>query len=418
MNGQDPDDVRPAWAVRMRAEREARGWSQPDAVRAMRAHYSDGTGKALPDEASLLRSWKRWEKGTYQPDGFYAPIVARMFGTVTAAIFPNPRGESAVITGAGMDTSEIISRLRASDVSSSTIEALAITTDRLCSEYPYLPSEQLYVEGRAWLQRITSLLDQRLTLPQHREVLTLAGWIALLVGCVEYDMGRRADAEATRKIAVSLGEDADNHDIGGWAQEMSAWFSLTQDNMRGVITAADAGQELAANRPVSVQLAAQRAKAWARLGDRRQLEVALDTGRSILEKLTAPTNLDNHFVVDPAKFDFYSMDCYRIIGEDRLAEIHANEVIRTSTDLDGTPRKPMRIAEAHVALGVVAARSGDLDRAVAEGALALQGERKSLPSLLLASNELANVLNSRYPREQQTKAYLDQLVTLTTSPAA
>jgi hypothetical protein len=50
---------RPAWARRMRAEREARGWSQTDAVRALRAHSAE----PLADEGALLRNWKRWESG-------------------------------------------------------------------------------------------------------------------------------------------------------------------------------------------------------------------------------------------------------------------------------------------------------------------------------------------------------------------
>ncbi len=61
---------------------------------------------------------------------------------------------------------------------------------------------------------------------------------------------------------------------------------------------------------VTVQLAAQEAKAWARIGDRRQTEVALDRGRRLLDSMPYPENLDNHFVVDPTKFDFYAMDCY------------------------------------------------------------------------------------------------------------
>jgi hypothetical protein len=69
-----------------------------------------------------------------------------------------------------------------------------------------------------------------------------------------------------------------------------------------------------------------------------------------------PDNLDNHFVVDPAKFDFYAMDCYRIVGEDQLADIAAHEVIASSTDFDGTLRKPMRVPEAEITLGVLAAR--------------------------------------------------------------
>lgn len=99
----------------------------------------------------------------------------------------------------------------------------------------------------------------------------------------------------------------------------------------------------------------------------------LDKGRSLLESLPYPEDTDHHFVVDPAKFDFYAMDCYRIAGEDRLAEMYAREVIRSSTGPDGTERKPMRNAEARITLGVVAARAGDLDQAVSHGRQALEG---------------------------------------------
>ncbi|NEW59635.1 XRE family transcriptional regulator, partial [Nocardia cyriacigeorgica] len=80
------------------------------------------------------------------------------------------------------------------------------TAERLCCEYPYTDPHELHVEGTNWLRRITSLLDGRLTLAQHREVLELAGWVALLVGCVDYDLGRRTTAEATRRAARSLGQ--------------------------------------------------------------------------------------------------------------------------------------------------------------------------------------------------------------------
>jgi hypothetical protein len=106
---------------------------------------------------------------------------------------------------------------------------------------------------------------------------------------------------------------------------------------------------------VAVQLAAQEAKAWARIGDRRQTEVALDRGRRLLDAMPYPENLDHHFVVDPTKFDFYAMDCYRLLADDKLAENLANEVIQASTDFDGRERAPMRLAEARITLGVVAA---------------------------------------------------------------
>ena len=122
-----------------------------------------------------------------------------------------------------------------------------------------------------------------------------------------------------------------------------------------------------------------------------------------------PENLDNHFVVDPTKFDFYAMDCYRHLAEDRMAETLADEVIRSATDFDGTERAPMRLAEARVTLGVVAARQGDVERAIHHGEQALEGQRKSLPSLAMVSRDLTRVLRQKYPQEPTTKVFLEQL---------
>jgi hypothetical protein len=125
-----------------------------------------------------------------------------------------------------------------------------------------------------------------------------------------------------------------------------------------------------------------------------------------------PQNLDHHFVVDPTKFDFYAMDCYRQLGEDRMAETLADEVIRSSTDFDGSERAPMRTAEARVTLGVVAARQGDIDEAAAYGKQALSGQRQSLPSLVMVSRDLTRILKDRYSAEPTAKSYLDNLHTL------
>jgi hypothetical protein len=184
----------------------------------------------------------------------------------------------------------------------------------------------------------------------------------------------------------------------------------------GVVAAARAGTEVAPHHSVAIQLSAQEAKAWARIGDHRATEVALDKGRRLLEAMPYPDNLDHHFVVDPTKFDFYTTDCYRYLAEDRLAETLATGVIQASTDFDGTKRAPMRLAEARITLGVVAARQGDLEQAIHHSTRALSASRKSLPSLLMASRDLTRVLNDQYPGELGTQAYLDQLRALSSLP--
>ncbi len=416
-------DDRPAWARRMTNERKTRGWSQAEAVRAMRAHapMREHEKTQLPSDASLLRQWKRWEAGEVQPKEFYQPIIAATFGTVTHAMFPvapQRDPDADVLAMTGMDTLELVSRLQRSDLDPATLDGLRIMADRLCSEYPFMPADQLLAEGRAWLRRITALQGQRVTLQQHREILVQAGWVALLVGCVEYDTGNRQAAETTRQAALSLGVEADHGEIIGWAHEMRAWINLTSGDYHGVVAASRAGHDVTPHSGVAVQLAGQEAKAWARIGDRRQTEVALDRGRRLLDAMPYPENLDHHFVVDPTKFDFYAMDCYRMLADDKMAENLANEVVQASTDFDGKERAPMRLAEARITLGVVAARQGDLDEAVRQGEHALNGQRKSLPSLLMASRDLTRVLNDLYPAETSTQQYLDHLQALSQGPAA
>jgi hypothetical protein len=298
----------------------------------------------------MLRRVKSWEAGDHVPDGFYRPLIAKTFGTVTAAAWPQPsqhESDTTLFAATGIDTLEIVSRIRSSSIDRTTLDALRITVDQLCCEHRHAPADQLVLEGRQWLRRITGLLDRRMTLSQHRELLTLAGVLAELVGCVEYDMSAHRAAESTRRAALSLGEEAEDPEVIGWAHEMWAWFSLTQGDYRGVIHAAEIGAAQAPGARVAVLLAAQRAMAWARIGDRRQAQAALDQCRALQERMPYPDNLDHHFAVDPAKCDYYAMDVYRILGanhpdsnENRLARVYAEDVVAPHGSLRAGGRHP------------------------------------------------------------------------------
>jgi hypothetical protein len=154
-----------------------------------------------------------------------------------------------------------------------------------------------------------------------------------------------------------------------------------------------------------VQLLAQEAKSWARMGNQRNVVRALEKGRVLLDSLPYPEQPENHFVVDPDKFDFYAMDCYRIIGDDRLAEVHAYETIRKATTLDGTDLAPMRRAEAEITLGVIAARQGVIKEALDRGYKALGIGRRSQPSLLMVSSELDRILQENHSKNNEVQAF-------------
>lgn len=395
------------WARRIRRERDLRGWTQKECVRRLRLQ----TTRILPDDEALLRQWKRWEGGQNLPSFDYQKLIAALFNSVSGALFAAPRDPQQILSSAvaETDTTDLLARLQRSSVDTAALEALRLTADRLCSDYPVVSAHQLLVESRGWLTRVGDMLESRVTLAQHRELLSIGGLLALLVGCLEMDTGAGTRAEATRRSALTLGTEADDLSVVGWAYEMTAWFSLTRGDYASVLAAAEAGISAAGERSVSVQLHAQEAKAWARVGDRARVEVALDRGRRLLEDLPAPADVNHHFQVDPQKYDFYAMDTARLVGQDRMADGLANEVIASSTDWTGRVVAPMRVAEALITKGVVSARAGDLDAAVGYGRQALDGDRQSIPSLVMVSRELGELLSRQYGGEQEAEEYIEEL---------
>ncbi|MFI5492294.1 helix-turn-helix domain-containing protein [Actinoplanes sp. NPDC051859] len=325
--------------------------------------------------------------------GARGDIVAAAHLEVAAAADPRP-----------WESAELLRRVQANDAAPATVEALHATVFELCCQYATRPAVELRAEAHGWMREVARLLHRPTGLAAHRELLVAAGWLALVVGCVEYDLGMRAGAEATRTAARQLGEEAGHPEIVAWSWELGAWFALTQSRYRDVAAAARTGSAVAPGGSAAVQLAGQEAKACARLGDRAGVQDALLRGRKLLDRLPVPERPDHHFVVDPDKWDFYAMDAYRLAGEDGRAATHARTVLRLGAGPD-VEKAPMRMAEARLTLAAVAARAGDLEQAVATGIGALGAGRKSLPSLLMVAGELDVELHRRFPGEAAAEEF-------------
>jgi hypothetical protein len=197
-------------------------------------------------------------------------------------------------------------KMRRTDVGKETIEQLEVVVEQLCCEYAWRDPDELRRDAKSWLQYISQLLDGPCTLRDHRDLLVNAGWLMLLIGCLDYDLGRVRQAELTRVAAQGLGKETGHGEIVAWSFELSAWFALTQGRLRSVADYAEAGTKAAPNASVAVQLAAQSAKAQARMGDKESVQSTLDHGFRLLAKHEHPTRPENHFVIDPTKWDFYT----------------------------------------------------------------------------------------------------------------
>ena len=377
-------DVHPT-AVRLRHEREARGWSRRDLLDQMiAAGYLP-----LTSDQNMIRTIARWETEGVHPNRPHQQVLARVYGTAVLTLF-GPAAADPVWPP--VDPAETLARIHRSDLDPGTLDDLAITVDRLCTAYSAGDPTELIGDAALWLAEIDRALTGRATARQTRGLHDAAAWLALLAGCLYNDLGDRARAEGMRATGGLLARDAGDRRAVAWSHEMRVWFALCDGELHAAIVAADAGIAAAPASDVAVQLHGQQAEAWARLGDRHQAAAALDQARQVLDGLAWPANPGNHFTVDPPKFRKARMRLAVLLGDVDTATIEADAVIREGLRPDGSHRQPMRVADAHGSLAVVAARAGDVEGAVRHAHTALDVPRVSRPSLQLVIGEALAVL--------------------------
>ncbi|MFI6636305.1 hypothetical protein ACIBI7_46115 [Nonomuraea fuscirosea] len=408
--------------VRLRAWRNERHLSRAQMADQVNATPTGVAEKLTCDEERV----RRWEAGEVRwPRTPYRLALTQLTGMEPEALgFSQTRQTSSRLIEAQVipadalraeadlyGTMELAQQLQASDVGTGTLEALAEAVDLLCRAYPVVPAGTLRDRTQKRLAQINRLLSGRLTLDQHRELLVITGWLTALLGCVHYDLGEREEAETARRAAFEMGRQVGHGELMGWAHEMSAWFALVEGRYEDVVASARMGQAVAGTSSAMVQLTLQEARGLARIGDRREADRALTRGAEVLSTLPMPEHPDHHFVFDHAKWVFYAATCYTWLSDDDRAEEHARETIQMHMRSDGTSNAPMRVADAHIDLGIVHARRGDLDAAVDQGLAAFDIDRRSLTDLVHRAGDLDRVLRQRYRREALAEEFHERFVT-------
>jgi transcriptional regulator with XRE-family HTH domain len=369
-----------------------------------------GVADRLPCDEERIR---RWESGEVRwPSPPYRRALKELTGLEPAQLGFIPSGRTAQpparIEAADafrseaelVDTLDLARMVTSSDLGQGTLDALQEAAELLCRAYPSASAGELRARTKQRLNYISRLLQGRLTLAQHRELLVTIGWLALLLGCVHYDLGEREQAEAARQAAYQAGLQAGHGEIIAWSYEMAAWFALTEGRYHDVIDYARAGQQHAGLTNAMIQLVLQQARGQARLRQRRDVHASLDHGARLLEQLPKPEHPENHFVFDHTKWIFYAATCYTWLGDDQPAEEHARELIAYHTRPDGSSNAPMRTAMSHIDLGLIRARHGNLDEAVHHGLTAFSYDRKTEASLLSHAADLDQLFSDRYPGER------------------
>jgi tetratricopeptide (TPR) repeat protein len=306
-------------------------------------------------------------------------------------------------------TPELARLLDGADIGTGTVDALEEATDLLCRSYPKTPSFELQIRVKKRLGHVIDLLGKRITIDQHRKLLVVAGWMTALLGCIHYDMQEHEEAEIARQIASQIAKEANEPNLLAWTYEMSAWFAQVEHRYEDIIEAADIGLQIKNTGSVGVQLHLQKAKGYARLGDPRETQNALNEASSILGRLPAPQHPDHHFVFDHSKWMHYAATIYTWLGDNPRAKEHAVEVINDHVRADGSSRAPMRTAEARLSLATIQASEGDLEGAVALARSAYEFDTKPLSDLISRGQDLDRILRARYGGHSLVKEFHEYL---------
>ncbi|MGX6607602.1 helix-turn-helix domain-containing protein [Micromonosporaceae bacterium Da 78-11] len=332
-----------------------------DELRRLR-HERGLSYRALAEAAHYGKSYlEDLEKGRKLPNVALAARLdetLRAGGRLTATLrTPAPQDAEAEI-----EALELAQRVSASDVSTETLDRLALTFDTMAMGYATTPPAELLPRVRQHLGYVGRLLDSRKTLGQHHQLIVTGAWFSLLRATLHIDLRQAAAADAHLQTAGELAEQVGHQEIIAWCVETKAWDALTGGDYRQALELSRHAQELApANGSAIVQATAQEGRAWARLGEQNETRRVLERVDRLAAARPTPEHPEHHYQYDPAKAHSYAATTLAWSG-DPAAEAVARDVI---TELRAAGARPRRVASAQLDLGLALLAADKPDEAAA-----------------------------------------------------
>src|SRR5882724_2992340 len=154
-----------AFGQRVRALRTERGWSLADLA------------VAIPCDKGHL---SRIETGARRPTAELARRIDDVLGARGDVVAASHLDVVAADDAKPWETAELLRRVQANDAAPATIESLHATVFELCCQYATRPPADLRGEAHGWMREVARLLRRPTGLAAHQELLTAAGWLALL----------------------------------------------------------------------------------------------------------------------------------------------------------------------------------------------------------------------------------------------
>ncbi|MFF4988726.1 hypothetical protein ACFY19_16125 [Streptosporangium saharense] len=379
-------------AVRLRAGRRGKLWTQRDLARELANAADPRTRARLPERESLIRMIKNWEAGKHRPKDPYPVLYCRVFGTNGSALFSDDDDDTSIQLDEETEALELARRVAASDVGGETLDRLEEIVDNLATAYQGTPPAELLGRIRQHLTYVLHLVEAKKTFVEHRRLLAAGGWLSLLASTCHIDL-RQFEAAATwLRTATQLARHAEHPEIEAWCLETEAWQAVTTADYRRALTLTRGAQALAPRKSSAfIQATAQEGRIWARLGSGPETRDALNRVAQLVSPLSMPDRPEHHYRYDPSKSEAYVATTLSWLGDPAAVPYARQVVARMEADVPFRPRRAVS-ARLDLALALLAADQPD-----EAGRLVLEAMTSGVlvPSNHWRANEVITTLETR-----------------------
>jgi hypothetical protein len=318
---------------------------------------------------------------------------------LAAAITPDVLGR--VLAGAAAEAMEFTQLAGVSAVGQGTLEHLELVISELNLVFSKEPPAEQFVVARAYRSRVDELIRGRHTLRELQELYVYAAWLSELLAWLANDLGNSRAARAYALDSYTYADQAGHGELCGWAANAMATIAMDSEHPNSAVKAAiKCVVKVSTSHPLAVNLRAQAARAYARLGQREPCETLFAEAQRLYERL--PARAPSLFTMDTGTLASYAMTdypatAYLWLGDFETARTHGEAALVVHESAPPDSKLPSREAVARLVLATTLAQLGTPDEAAALGSHALTSTRV-VTSVLARARDLDRALVSRYPK--------------------
>ncbi|HZD67621.1 MAG TPA: hypothetical protein VFA45_01470 [Actinomycetes bacterium] len=289
-----------------------------------------------------------------------------------------------------VDALDVTRHAGVSSLAPGAVEQVHRAVEHYATLYPITPTDELHDEVLGMRKWVGSLMDHKLRLDEHRELVVAAGWLSVLLGLLAFDRGDDAAAWVWCDDGRERGLEAGDLELAAWSREPIVPAIFYTGRPGEAVAVAREGLELAPKgSAVEVKLAAQEMRAIAGLGDRHGFARARRRAETSYAKLPPTSWLPgtNPFAArttcDLPPLMGASMV---LLGDWATAERLKRQELASGPDHD-TPGRSI----GYLDYGIALAQLGRIDEAAAAGMRALRS-RRTVVSVLVQAGKLDRAL--------------------------